>query len=103
MKKIKINHRIISKIINNIISDISKNLVSFPYSIKCIFKIIDELLKKKYLSEKPYDISTYQIYMFKINFLIGNILLPIIKDPNYNGIISNDIMSEITKENLKII
>ena len=103
MKKIKINHRIISKIINNIINDISKNLASFPYSIKCIFKIIDELLKKKYLSEQPYDMDTYQYYLFKMNFLIGNILLPIIKDPNYNGIISNDIISDITKENLKII
>ena len=103
MKKIKINHRIISKIINNIINEISKNLASFPYSIKCIFKIINELLKKKYLTEEPYDMDTYQGYLFKMNFLIGNIILPIIKDPNYNGIISNDIISDITKENLKII
>ena len=41
--------------------------------------------------------------MFKINFLIGNILLPIITNPEFNGIITTDIISKITSDNLKII
>jgi len=99
MKQIKINHHIITKIIIKIINDISKNLSNFPYCIKCIFKMIDALLNKRYHTK---NLSYFKNYIFKANFLIGNIILPILKNPNYNGIISN-IITDTTKNNLKII
>ena len=99
MKKIVVNHHIITVIINKIIKTLSNNLDNFPYSVKCILKMIDVLLNKK---NNNNNISHLKNYLFKLNFLIGNLIMPILKNPNYNGIISN-IISDITKKNLQII
>ena len=103
MRKIRINFRIISKVITNIISDLTKNFASIPYIIKLIIKIIGELLKKKYSQEKGNNLTPYQLYMFKISFLFGNIILPILENPYFNGIVTSQIISEITQKNIKII
>ena len=96
LKNIYINYNYIIRTINNIIKEISKNIESLPYSIKCIFKIIDILLNKKYDD----NYSLLKKYIFKANFLIGNLIIPILQNPNFNGIIYN-IISDIAKENLK--
>ncbi len=103
MRKIRFNHRIITKIILEIIGKLKDNLVSSPFSLKCISKIIDILLNKKYNHESKNKLSHYQIFMFEINFLIGNIILPILKEPEYNGIVTTNVISQITNDNLKII
>ena len=103
MRKIRINFRIISKVITNIISDLTKNFASIPYIIKLIIKIIGELLKKKYSQEKGNNLTPYQLYMFKISFLFGNIILPILENPYFNGIVTSQIISEITHKNIKIV
>ena len=54
MKNIYKNYNIIISTINNIIISISKNIESLPYSIKCIFKIINILLNKKYSNNSKY-------------------------------------------------
>ena len=99
MEKMRINYYIITKTITDIINEIFKNISNFPDSIKCILKMIDVLLDKKH---KKDNLSNLKIYLFKASFLIGNIIIPIIKNPNYNGIISN-IISDTTKKNLEII
>lgn len=99
MKNILKHHHIITVIVNNIIRSISKNLDNFPYIIKCIFKMIDVLLNKQY---KTNNFSYYKNYIIKMNFLIGNIILPILKDPNYNGLISS-ILSDVTTKNIEIV
>ena len=48
MKRFYINYKFIISRINDIIKEISKNLESFPYYIKCIYKIINILLSIKY-------------------------------------------------------
>ena len=98
MKSIYINYKFIKTRINNIIEAISKNIESFPYTIKCIFKIIEILLSKKYNNNYSY----LKKYLFKANFLIGNLIIPILQNPNFNGIISKSI-SDVTHKNLKII
>ena len=103
MRKIKINHRIITKLVLNIIDKIKDNLTYIPIILKYISKILNTLLEKKYFSSRKNKLSYYNIYMFKTNFLIGNILLPIISNPEFNGIITTDIISKITSDNLKII
>ena len=103
MRKIRINFRIISKVITNIISDLTKNITSIPYIIKLVIKIIGELLKKKYSQEKGNNLTPYQLYMFKISFLFGNIILPILENPYFNGIVTSQIISEITQKNIKIV
>ena len=41
--------------------------------------------------------------MIKANFLFGNIIIPVFENPSYNGIITNEIISNLAKENLEII
>ena len=102
MRKIRFNHRVITNIIKDIINKLKDNLVSSPYCLKIIAKMIDVLLNKYNISYKN-KLSNYQIFMFKINFLIGTIILPIFKNPEYNGVVSNIVISDLTKENLTII
>ena len=103
MRKIRLNHKVITKTIINIINKLKENLISLPYSLKCISKMIDILLNKKYNISSKNKLSNYQLFMFKIDFLIGNIVLPIIKKPEFNGIETNNVISEITSDNLKIV
>ena len=101
IEKIKFNYNLITDFVNQIIKNIKDNLIASPYSLKCISKAINILLKTKYNSNN--QITQYQLYIFELNFLIGNIILPIIREPDFNGVISNDIISAFTNENLKII
>ena len=104
MRKIKINHKIVTRIITNIINKIKENLIYIPYILKFIMKMFDVLLEKKNKSSSNrIRLSYFNLYMFKINFLIGNIFLPIIKEPEYNGLVTNEIISQITNDNLKLI
>ena len=102
MRKIRFNHIIITKIIEEIINKLKENLVTSPYCLKFISKIISILLNK-YNDSSEKKLSNYQIFLFKINFLIGNIILPAFKKPEYNGVASNIVISELSKENLSII
>ena len=103
MRKIKMNYRIVTKIISNIINNIKDNLISSPFIIKYISKLLFTLLDKKYKRVSGNKLTHLNIYIFKLNFFIGNIILPIIKNPEINGIITSEIISQITKDNLKLI
>ena len=96
---IKSSYENITEIISNLLNIIKKNLKSIPFIIKSILKIIEFLLNYKYNNE----ISLFQKYMFKANFFLGNIIIPILQNPFYNGIITENIISQNTLENCKII
>ena len=96
---IKSSYENIIEIISNLLNIIKKNLKSIPFIIKSILKIIEFLLNYKYKNE----ISLFQKYMFKANFFLGNIIIPILQNPFYNGIITENIISQNTLENCKII
>jgi len=103
IEKIKFNYGLVTDFVNQIIKNIKDNLISFPFSLKCISKAIHILLKTKYNNKSKNQLTSYQLYTFELNFLIGNIILPIIENPEFNGVISNDFISAYTNENLKII
>ena len=103
MKKVKMNYKIITKIISKIINNLNEHLASSPFIIKYISKILINFLKKKMHTIPGNKMTNLNIYMFKLNFFIGNIIIPIIKNPEFNGIITSDIISQLTKDNLKII
>lgn len=103
MKRLKINHRIVTKIITNLINKIKENLDSAPYILKYISKILSIFLDKKFSSSSGNKLSHLDIYIFKTNFLIGNIFLPIITNPEFNGIITSNVISKMTFENLKVV
>ena len=100
IEMIKSNYNKIIEIIDNIIDKLDENITSVPFTIKCISNIIEQILKCKYSKN---SFPNYQKYIFKSNFFIGNILLSSIIDRDYNGIITSDVTSLITTENLKII
>jgi hypothetical protein len=93
------NHEKIIEIITEFFDIIKENIRELPFFIKCILNIIDILLDYKY----DKNLSLYNRYMIKANFFLGNIILPVLENPNYNGIITNEIISNTTKENLVII
>ena len=96
---IKANHQSIIEIIIELLKVIKENIHSLPFFIKCILNSIDILLNYKYKNK----LSLYNKYMIKANFLLGNVIIPVFGNPCYNGIITNEIISIITKENLEII
>ena len=96
---IKANHHIIVEVITELLNIIKENLNSLPFFIKCILNSIDFLLDYKYKN----NLTLYNKYMLKANFLLGNIIFPVLENPNYNGIITNEIISDLAKENLEII
>ena len=96
---IKTNHQIIVDIITELLNVIKDNINSLPFFIKCISNSLEFLLDYKYKK----DLTLYSKYMLKANFLFGNIIMPVFENPSYNGIITNEIISNLTKENLEII
>jgi len=103
IEKIKKNYFEIKKIINGIIEKIKSNLISSPIYIKYLSKMILDLLNIKYNNHKKNELSPYQLYKFELNFLIGNIIIPILKNPDFNGLISTDVISEYTRNNLNLV
>ena len=104
IEMIKKNYFATIEIIDDIISKLKENITSIPVIIKCISSIIENFLHKKYKEKKQSPlINNYQEYIFQCNFLIGNIILCVLLNPDYNGVFTTDVISKITKENLKII
>ena len=96
---IKTNHQIIIDVITELLNVIKDNINSLPFFIKCISNSLEFLLNYKYKN----NLTLYSKYMIKANFLFGNIIMPVFENPSYNGIITNEIISNLAKENLEII
>ena len=96
------NYKIIIKCIDDIIDSIKDNIISLPYVIKSINSIFFILLKEKYSKEKIQN-TEYNTLIFLSNFLIGNIIIPLISNPYFNGILTKGVLSQMAKENLEII
>ena len=101
---IKNNYKTITKIIDEIINKIKENITTVPIIIKSLSNIIEQLLNKKYIEKKSKKLITiYQKYNFKSNIFFGNFILCSLKNLNYNGIFTSDIITNTTKKNLDII
>ena len=68
-----------------------------------MYYILYKLLDKKYHHQKGKQITLYQELIIKMRFIFGGFIVPILENPLYNGIISDNIISKSTKENLNII
>ena len=96
------NYNKLTNFIDEILSKLKENINSMPYILKSINNIIDILLNKKYSKENEKNFE-FQKNLILSNFLIGNIILPLISNPDFNGIITTCVISKITKDNLEII
>ena len=91
----KIFKKIIINFIDEIIKNITENLHALPYSIKCICKIISELLVQKF---GPINLQEKNIFLSK--FLFGKLILPYLLNPNIE-LYMNNFLSENTLKSLK--
>ena len=101
-EKIKLNYNMIIKCIDDIINTLEENILSLPYIIKSINSILYILVNEKYSKEKLEN-TEYKTLIFLSHFLIGNIIIPLISNPYFNGIITKGVLSKISKDNLDII
>ena len=102
IEKIKTNYNIITKCIDEILDTLKENIVSSPYIIKSINSILYVLISQKYSKERLENVA-YQTLIFLSNFLIGTIIIPLIINPYFNGIVTKGVVSKISKDNLEII
>ena len=96
------NYNKLTTFIDEVLIKLKENINSLPYIVKSLFKIIEILFDKKYAKKKPRDFNFQQL-MILSNYLIGNIILPLISNPDFNGIITTCVISKITNENLEVI
>lgn len=96
------NYVEITKFIDEILIRIKENITSLPHILKSIIRIIQILSEKKYSNENTKN-AEYKKLMLLSNFLMGNIILPLISNPDFNGIITTDVISKVTRDNLEII
>ena len=78
--------------------DLLNNTSKIPDSIKYICKIISLLIKNKYK-----DIPKYLENAFLSKFFFDKLLNPMLKNPSFNALINDFIISENTMINLNII
>ena len=102
VNKLKANYDEVTSLITNLLIKIRENLNLVPFSIKCIFKIIDELFNKKFQNIKK-ELFNYQLLITKARILFGSMIIPMITTPEGSGIFTDGIISKMTKNNLNII
>ena len=96
------NYNRVINFINEILLKLKENITSLPYIIKTISNILDILFKKKRAKEKG-KYTEFQRLMLLSHFLVGNIIIPLVSNPDFNGIVTSCVISKITKDNLEII
>ena len=96
------NYNKLTNFIDEILSKLKENINSMPYILKSINNIINILLNQKYSKENETNFE-FQKNLILSNFLVGNIILPLIWNPDFNGIVTTCVISKITKDNLEII
>jgi len=93
------NYTKITKFIDDILDLFKNNLTSMPYILKSISFIFETLLNKKYSKE---NINYIKLFLLS-DYFLGKIIIPLIENPDLNGIITTAVISKITRDNLKII
>ena len=97
------NFEKITEFVLDIFKKINNNISSIPFILKCMFYIVNQLIKNKFSGKGRDVISLFQNYMLKIKIFIGGFILPILEKPIYNGIVTDSIISNTTSDNLNII
>ena len=102
VNKIKRNYDQITSIITILLIKIRENINLIPFSMKCIFKIIEELFNKKYQNLKK-ETFNFQLLMMKARIFFGCMIIPMIANIHGSGIFTDGIISKIANNNINII
>ena len=98
----KLNYDFITSFINILLFKIKEKINSLPLTLKYMFKLIDELFKQKYSSEKK-NIYNFNILILKARIFIGSMILPMLSNIDSSGILDDKIISSLSKENINVI
>ena len=98
LKRYQESFMVVINFIDSIIDKILQNSYKLPYSSRCLCKIIELLIKKRFPS-----ISETEKNSFIAKFFFGKLLIPILKNPTIEALISNFNITGNTLNNLKII
>ena len=88
----------VKEFINKVLENIIKNYRIIPYAIKCVAKIIFQLINNKF----P-DANEIQKNLFISKFLYKTLMFPIFEKPDINALINDYIISKSTLYNMKIV
>ena len=84
--------------INQLIQDLIDDILLLPKSVKYICKIISLLIQKKFKGIKKEDENA-----FISKFILGKLLIPIIKSPAKNSLINDFVISGNTLTNINLM
>ena len=88
----------VKEFLNKFFENIISNYRIIPYSIKCVSKIIYQLINKKFKNANELQKS-----LFVSKFFYKILLFPIFEKPDINALINDYIISNNTLNNMKII
>ena len=94
----KINFCIVIDCINQLISDIQSNVSSFPYSLKCICKIISVLIQRKF----P-NLTTREKISYIGRYIFTTIFIPLLNEPSKELLLTRYLIFDNTENNAKVI
>ena len=88
----------VKEFLNKFLENIISHYRIIPYAIKCISKIIYQLVNNKFK-----DANEIQKSLFLSKFFYKTLIFPILEKPDINALINDYILSNDTLYNLKII
>ena len=94
---------LIVEVIDIIFENLLSNIDVMPYSIKYICKMIFQLVKNKYKDEQNEENLQIIKCVYLSKFFFNMLFLPILKNPTFISVISNNIIFDTTIKNLQII
>ena len=88
----------VKEFLNKFLENLISNYRIIPYSIKCVCKIISQLVNNKFK-----DANEIQKSLFLTKFFYKTLIFPILEKPDINALINDYIISNDTLYNMKII
>lgn len=92
LRKYKENFERIREYIDKILFNLKENIYVIPYNIRCICRIIHDLLQEKYPTQ-----SIFERNNFISEFIFGKCIIPILANPDQYAVITSTFLSERTK------
>ncbi|MCQ2817735.1 MAG: hypothetical protein MJ252_10765 [archaeon] len=101
LEKLIKNAKKIEELLRLLMTNLLDNLTGIPYTIKCICKMIDILITKKF-QQLNTKLSEFDQLMYSFIFFFDTLIIPILSNPDFNGIVTKNIISPPTKRNLVV-
>ena len=99
LEKLVKNAMKIEELLKLLMTNLLENLTGIPYTIKCICKMIDVLITRKFRQLKA-KLTPLDQMMYCFTFFFDTLIIPILSNPDFNGIVTKNIISPSTKRNL---